>query len=194
VFFLVKVRRAQWFAEARGRKHVNAVTQRDLEGKVALVVGGSRNAGAAMADALAALGATTVISYSSDDTSAARTLDRMERHRVTVEAIRADASEPREVDRLFQGVMRRFGHLDVVVHAPPVVTGTLLEEFTGSDFAQLRTLHARSARNVLRASARHMAEDGHFIALPASPPSDGPCRAYSACKSGVERMVLSSAS
>src|SRR4051812_46887327 len=131
-----------------------------------------------MADALAALGATTVISYSSDDTSAARTLDRMERHRVTVEAIRADASQSREVDRLFQGVMRRFGHLDVVVHAPPVVTGTLLAEFTGSDFAQLRTLHARSARNVLRASARHMAEDGHFIALPASPPSDGPCRAY----------------
>ena len=135
---------------------MNAVTHRDLEGKVALVVGGSRNAGTAM-------GATTVISYSSDD-----------------------ASEPGEVDRLFQGVMRRFGHLDVVVHAPPVVTGP--------DYAHLRKLHARSARNVLRASARHLAEDGHYIALPASPPSDGPCRAYSACKSGVERMVLSSAS
>jgi 3-oxoacyl-[acyl-carrier protein] reductase len=173
---------------------VKAVTQRDLEGKVALVVGGSRNAGAAMADALAALGATTVISYSSDDTSAARTLDRMERHRVTVEAIRADASQEGEVDRLFQGVMRRFGHLDVVVHAPPVVNGSLLAEFTAPDFAHLRRLHARSARNVLRACARHLAEDGRYLALPASPPSAGPCRVYSSCKSGVERMVLSSAS
>jgi 3-oxoacyl-[acyl-carrier protein] reductase len=167
--------------------------RRELEGKVALVVGGSRNAGAAMADALAALGATTVISYSSDDTSAARTLDRIERHRVTVEAIRADASEQGEVDRLFQGVLRRFGHLDVVVHAPSVVTGDLLTEFTAPDFARLRELNARSAHNILRASARHLADDGRYIALSASPPAHGPCRAYSACKSGVERMVLSSA-
>lgn len=52
---------------------------RDLEGKVALVVGGSRNQGAAYAELIAARGATTVIGYATSDEAAQQTLPALEK-------------------------------------------------------------------------------------------------------------------
>src|SRR6266568_3776644 len=91
---------------------------RDLEGKVALIVGGSRNQGAAFAENIASRGATTVISYANGDDAAQETLAKLDKYGVTAEAIRSDAVVSTDVDTLFQGVVARHGRLDIVVHTP----------------------------------------------------------------------------
>jgi 3-oxoacyl-[acyl-carrier protein] reductase len=168
---------------------------RDLEGKVALVVGGSRNQGAAIAELIASRGATTVISYANDETAAAQTLAVLQKQDVVAEAIRSDARRSAEVDELFDGVRARHGQLDIVVHTPGAVIKKPLAEFTDADFDHLIDLNTRSAFNTLRATARTVADNGRYVVLSTTLTSvmTGPYGLYSGSKAAVERMVLAAA-
>lgn len=165
---------------------------RDLDGRVALVIGGSRNQGAAIAEHIAARGATTVISYANDDEAAERTLTELEKHAVTAEAVRSDATLSADVNPLFEGVVARHGRLDVVVHTPGAVIKKPLADFTDDDFDHLIDLNTRSAFNTLRATARHIADNGRYVVLSTTLTSimTGPYGLYSGSKAAVERMVL----
>lgn len=86
-----------------------------LEGKVALVTAASRGLGRAVADALAAEGATLAI--------CARGGDALERARASiaasargpVAALAADVTRPEDIERLTKGVLERFGRVDILV-------------------------------------------------------------------------------
>ncbi|WP_034262430.1 SDR family oxidoreductase [Actinospica robiniae] len=168
---------------------------RDLEGKVALVVGGSRNQGAAIAELIASRGASTVISYAGDHAAAGQTLAALEKHDVPAEAICSDARRSAEVDDLFDGVVARYGHLDIVVHTPGAVIKKPLVEFTDADFDHLIDRNTRSAFNTLRATARTVANNGRYVVLSTTLTSimTGPYGLYSGSKAAVERMVLAAA-
>ena len=168
---------------------------RDLDGKVALVVGGSRNMGAAIAVGLAARGATTVISYSGDGAAAEETLTRLKEHGVTAEAVRSDATVASDVDALFQGIVARHGRLDVVVHVPGAVVKKPLADITDAEFDLLIDRNTRSAFHTLRATARHIADGGRYVVLSTTLTAvmTGPYGVYSAAKAAVERMVLAAA-
>jgi 3-oxoacyl-[acyl-carrier protein] reductase len=103
---------------------------RDLTGKVALVVGGSGDQGAVYAEAIAARGATVVISYEGDEQAAQRTLKALRGHGVTAEAVRSDARRSVDVDSLFDGLVDRHGHPDIVLHTPGAIIKKPLVEFT----------------------------------------------------------------
>ncbi|MBO2451867.1 SDR family oxidoreductase [Actinomadura barringtoniae] len=165
---------------------------RDLEGKVALVVGGSRNQGAAFARLIASRGATTVISYANGEEAAQRTLVALSKHDVNAEAVRSDARVSAEVDTLFEGVVARHGRLDIVVHTPGAVIKKPLVDFTDEDFDHLIDLNTRSAFNTLRATARHIADGGRYVVLSTTLTAimTGPYGLYSGSKAAVERMVL----
>jgi 3-oxoacyl-[acyl-carrier protein] reductase len=168
---------------------------RDLEGKVALVIGGSRNQGAAFAKDIASRGATTVISYANGDAAAEETLLALKEFGVTAEAVRSDARVSAEVDALFADVVARHGRLDVVVHTPGAVLKKPLVEFTDADFDHLIDLNTRSAFNTLRATARHVADNGRYVVLSTTLTSvmTGTYGLYSGSKAAVERMVLAAA-
>lgn len=142
-----------------------AARPRDLDGKVALVVGGSRNQGAAIAENIASRGASTVISYANGDGAARETLSALREHGVTAEAIRSDARVSADVNALFEGVVSRHGRLDIVVHTPGAVMKKPLADFTDEDFDYLIDLNTRSAFNTLRAAARHIADNGRYVVL-----------------------------
>jgi 3-oxoacyl-[acyl-carrier protein] reductase len=167
----------------------------DLAGKVALIIGGSRNQGAAIAENIASRGAVTVISYASGDESAQQTLEKLEKYGGTAEAIRSDAVVSADVNVLFEGVVARHGRLDVVVHVPGAVLKKPLADTTDAEFDHLINLNIRSAFNTLRATARHIADNGRYVVLSATLTSimTGPCGLYSGSKSAVERMVLAAA-
>lgn len=171
------------------------MTTRDLEGSVALVVGGSRNMGAAIAENLAERGATTVISYAGDDAAAEKTLQRLESHRVTAEAVRSDATRSADVEALFDGVVARHGTLDIVVHLPGAVIKKPIADITDEDFDHLIDRNTRSAFYTLRAAARRLADNGRYVVLSTTLTSvmTGPYGVYSASKAAVERMVLAAA-
>jgi 3-oxoacyl-[acyl-carrier protein] reductase len=168
---------------------------RDLDGKVALVVGGSRNQGAAFAEHIASRGATTVISFAGSEDAAQQTLVSLEKHGVTAEAIRSDATVSADVDTLFDGVVARHGGLDIVVHTPGAVIKKPLAELTDDDFEHLIDLNIRSAFNTLRATARHIADNGRYVVLSTTLTAvmTGTYGLYSGSKAAVERMVVAAA-
>lgn len=167
----------------------------DLAGKVALIIGGSRNQGAAIAENIASRGAVTVISYASGDESAQQTLEKLEKYGGTAEAIRSDAVVSADVNVLFEGVVARHGRLDVVVHVPGAVLKKPLADTTDAEFDHLINLNIRSVFNTLRATARHIADNGRYVVLSATLTSimTGSYGLYSGSKSAVERMVLAAA-
>lgn len=171
---------------------VSTTITRDLTDKVALVIGGARNMGAAIAEHLAARGATTVLSYLSSDEAAEQTLAALEKHGVKAEAVRSDATRSADVDALFNGVVARHGKIDIVVHVPGAVIKKAIADFTDDDFEQLINLNTRSAFYTLRAAARHLADHGRYVVLSTTLTAvmTGPYGVYSGSKAAVERMVL----
>lgn len=86
-----------------------------LDGQVAIVTGASSGIGAAVATALAAAGARTVVNFRSQADRAAAVVARIEAVGGEAVAIGADVSQPDQVDRLFAEAATRFGRLDVLV-------------------------------------------------------------------------------
>jgi len=88
-----------------------------LTGKVAVVTGGSRGIGLAIARALVSRGATVVITATSDATLRAAADELMQtRESATVFPIRADVKRHDEMEQAIAGVVTRYGGLDIVVN------------------------------------------------------------------------------
>jgi len=96
---------------------------RPLADRAALVTGGSRGIGRAIALALGRAGATVIVNFHRAAGSAAECVAAIRRGGGTAEAVRADVSRPADVARMFRWIDRRFGRLDVLVGsagiAPP---------------------------------------------------------------------------
>ncbi len=88
---------------------------RPFVGQVALITGGSRGIGRATAIRFARGGANVVVNYLRHRTAAEETVDELRRLGVEAEAVRADVSDPADLDRLFLTTRERFGGLDVLV-------------------------------------------------------------------------------
>ena len=91
------------------------MTARDLDGKVALVTGGSRGIGRAISLDLAERGANIVIAYLRKRSAAADTCAEIEGHGVKADAIRCDVGDAGRIDALFDHIDETFGRLDVFV-------------------------------------------------------------------------------
>ncbi|MBU3067046.1 SDR family oxidoreductase [Nocardia sp. NEAU-G5] len=168
---------------------------RDLEGRVALIIGGTRNQGSEFARDIAARGAVTIVTYQGDEQAAKDTLGALEAFGTTAEAIRSDATSAAEVDALFAGVVARHGKLDIVVHVPGRVIKKPIADTTDDDFDQLIVRNTRTAFNTLRAAARHLADNGRYVVLSTTLTSimTGTYGLYSGSKAAVERMVVAAA-
>ncbi|SEK49323.1 SDR family oxidoreductase [Streptacidiphilus jiangxiensis] len=167
----------------------------DLTGRTALVIGGTRNMGAAIAERVAQRGATVVVTYAGDEQAAKEAVAAWRERGLDVEAVRSDATRSVDVDALFADVVARHGRLDVVVHLPGAVIKKPIVDFTDDDFDHLINLNTRSAFNTLRASARHLSDNGRYVVLSTTLTAvmTGPYGVYSASKAAVERMVLAAA-
>src|SRR5687768_2796032 len=88
----------------------------NLEGRVALLTGGSKGIGRAVALRLAEAGARIVFSYLRDEASASQTAsDVRELYGMEALAIRSEAGDVREGERLVETALEKFGRLDIVV-------------------------------------------------------------------------------
>jgi 3-oxoacyl-[acyl-carrier protein] reductase len=147
--------------------------ERDLAGKVALVIGGSRNQGAAIAENLAGRGATTVIGCSSGEDCAGQALVALQEHGVAAEALRADATPPADAaDAIFAGAVAHYGRVDIVVHVPG---------------------NTRNAFDTLRAASRHIADNGRCVVVSTTLNSIMTGTHGLDSKAAVERLVLAAA-
>ncbi|MDA2813303.1 SDR family oxidoreductase [Nocardiopsis sp. RSe5-2] len=97
-----------------------------LDGKVAIVTGGSRGIGAASALALADEGADVAISYSSSADRAEAVVADLEAKGVRAAAFKADQADPEQATGLIRSVAERFGRLDILVNNAAVGGGGII--------------------------------------------------------------------
>ena len=96
---------------ARGRKPADTNAAAPLRGKVALVTGGNRGIGFAIAQALAEAGASVVITGRDE-----RTLQTAAARLPKARAVHCDVRDPHSVERLFRVIGEKFGGLDILVN------------------------------------------------------------------------------
>ena len=101
-----------------------------LANKVALVTGGSRGIGAAIAERLAADGASVAITYAKDASAAAAVVRVIERAGGKAVAIQADAANAEAVKGAVEKAVATFGRLDVLVNNAGTAIPNLFEETT----------------------------------------------------------------
>jgi 3-oxoacyl-[acyl-carrier protein] reductase len=138
-----------------------------LTGKVALVTGGSRGIGAAIARTLADDGADVAISYSASADKAKAVVNDLLEKGVRAHAFKADQADAKAVEALVKSVVERFGRLDILVNNAGVfVTGQVHDR--ANNLAELDRLFAVNVGGVaaaVRAAAPLMGEGGRIISI-----------------------------
>ena len=134
-----------------------------LEGKVALVTGGSRGIGAAIAKRLGADGASVAFTYASAQGKAAEVVKAIEAAGGRALAIRADSANVQAVRDAVAETVRAFRRLDVLVSSAGILTMAPLDQFSIDDFDRMVAVNIRAAFVAAQEAARHMGEGGRII-------------------------------
>jgi NAD(P)-dependent dehydrogenase (short-subunit alcohol dehydrogenase family) len=138
-----------------------------LQGKVALVTGGSRGLGAATARALADSGADVAITYISSAGKAAEVVKELEGRGVRAAAFQMDQADTTQAPRLIDDVVARFGGLDILINnaAVSVEQGRTIDD-PDVDVAALERMHATNYTGVIaiiRAAAKVIRDNGRIV-------------------------------
>ena len=140
---------------------------KELNGKVALVTGGSRGIGAAIAKALADDGADVAISYAASADKADAVAKELRKKGVRAEAFRADQANTKEVEGLVEAVVKRFGRLDILVNNAGVFASGPVHD-RANNLAELERLFAVNVGGVataVRTAAPLMPDGGRIISI-----------------------------
>ena len=117
----------------------------DLNGRVALVTGGSRGIGRAISLALASCGASVAVNYRPRDNEAADVIAEIERIGGRAIAVRADVSLSGEVDAMIADVEQRIGPIDILVNNAGTATMIDIDDLTEAEFDQTLAVNLKSA-------------------------------------------------
>src|SRR5262249_19815728 len=115
-----------------------------LAGKVALVTGGSRSIGAAIAHPLAAGGAAVALTYSLSPAKADEVVRAIESAGGKALAISADAADEKAVRAAVARTVSAFGGIDILVNNAGVAVMSPIEKFTIEDFDKSIAINVRS--------------------------------------------------
>jgi len=137
----------------------------DLKDKIALVTGGSRGIGRAIATTLADAGATVVVNYKGNHTAADEVVRAIAAADGQATATQADISKPEDVERLFKDVLERYGKLDILVNNAGITRDTLLLRMKEDDFDAVLQTNLRGVYLCTKAALRPMtkARGGRII-------------------------------
>ncbi|MBN9746089.1 oxidoreductase [Amycolatopsis sp. A1MSW2902] len=137
----------------------------NLDGKVALVTGGSRGIGAATALRLAEAGADVVLTYAVNAEQAASVVDRIKALGRRALAVGADNADAVAVEAAVEAAVAEFGRLDVLVNNAGVGFVGPLEQTGMDDVDRVLAVNVRGVLAATKAAAKHLREGGRVITI-----------------------------
>jgi len=167
----------------------------ELAGRVAIVTGGSRGIGRAIALELAKGGAAVALTFREGAESAAEVVKQIEQQGGRAAALRCDVADLEQVEQLFAEVQQRFERLDIVVNNAGIVADQLILRMKAEDFDRVIATNLRGTWNVCRTAARPLvkARGGRIINLSSVIAELGNAGQtnYAASKGGIEALTRS---
>jgi 3-oxoacyl-[acyl-carrier protein] reductase len=136
-----------------------------LANKVALVTGGSRGIGAAVAKRLAADGANVAITYTKDAKAASAVVKAIERTGQKAIAIQADAMDADAVAAAVEKTVATFGRLDVLVNNAGTAIPKPFVETTLEEMDRVLGINIRGVLVATQAALKHMSDGGRIIMI-----------------------------
>lgn len=161
----------------------------EIEGQVALVTGGSRGIGRAIARRLASVGSHVFVNFVRDADAAEETVRLIRADGGRAEAAAFDVADPSAAAAGVEGVIGRAGRLDILVNNAGMTIDGLVLRFSPEDWDTVMAVNARGVFNCTRAAAKGMmrARYGRIVNLSSVAGEMGNAgqAAYAAAKAGV---------
>ncbi|NGO78081.1 SDR family oxidoreductase [Streptomyces sp. YC504] len=136
-----------------------------MNGKVALVTGGSRGIGAAIAVELANAGADVAITYVRGEEAAREVVAKIEATGRRGLAVRADAADPAAAAGAVTEVVAALGRLDILVNNVGVGMIGPMEDFSAESVQQVMDVNVRSVFLTTQAASAHLGRGGRIITI-----------------------------
>ena len=144
------------------------MTVNTLKEKTALVTGGSRSIGAAIARRLAAGGASVALTYSASPEKAAAVVREIEASGGRAIAIQADAGSPEAVRAAVARTQEAFGSLDILVNNAGIAINGPIEDIKFEDYERMIAVNVTGVFVATQEAARRMKSGGRIIHIGSS--------------------------
>nr|WP_100547444.1 MULTISPECIES: 3-oxoacyl-ACP reductase family protein [unclassified Pseudomonas] len=139
-----------------------------LAGKTALVTGGSRSIGAAIAKRLAADGAQVAFTYNGSPKLAEEVAAKIESAGGRALAIQANATDPEAVRAAVAKTVEAFGSLDILVNNAGIASASAIEDTRFEDYQAMLDVNVTGVFVATQEAVRHMQEGGRIIHIGSS--------------------------
>jgi 3-oxoacyl-[acyl-carrier protein] reductase len=166
----------------------------NLQGKVAVVTGGSKGIGASIAEHLAAAGASVVVNYATSRAGADAVVARINAAGGDAVAVQGDVSKPADIAKLFGEARTKYGKLDILVNNAGVYEFAPLEAITPEHFHKQFDLNVLGLLLTAQEAVKHIGPDGGSIVNISSIVGPMPvptASVYSATKAAVDAITVS---
>jgi 3-oxoacyl-[acyl-carrier protein] reductase len=144
---------------------IKGLTMIDLTGKRALVTGGSRGIGAAIALSLAENGADVALTFQHSGERAQAVVTSIERLGRRATAIRADNADPAAIRRAIDDAVRALGGLDILVNNAAIALYDTIADFKVQDIDALLAVNVRGPVLATQAALPHLGAGGRVITI-----------------------------
>jgi 3-oxoacyl-[acyl-carrier protein] reductase len=170
--------------------------ERDQDGKVGLVLGGSRGIGAAIVERLARDGARVAFTYATSPERAETLRARIESEGGAAAAFQADSADAGQIKAAIDQTLARFGRLDILVVNAGVLKLASVDQMSLDDFDRMVAVNVRGVFAAIHHAAPHLADGGRIITIGSNSagrvgfPGGG---AYAMTKAAVATLVRGAA-
>ncbi len=127
-----------------------------LEGKIAIITGGSRGIGKGIVEIFAQHGANVAFTYSSSAEAANALADEVSKIGVKAKAYKSDAASFTEAQTLVEDVLKDFGSIDILINNAGITKDNLLMRISEADFDKVIEVNLKSVFNMTKAVQRTM--------------------------------------
>ncbi|MFP6751595.1 MAG: 3-oxoacyl-ACP reductase family protein [Pirellulaceae bacterium] len=137
------------------------IKQFDLSGRSAIITGGSKGLGKAMAAGLASAGANVLVSSRHGDEAAAAAEEIASDHGQQAISIEADVTSPEQVEAMVQATLDAFGKIDILINNAGINIRGPIDELSLDDFRTVLNVNVDGVWLCTKTVLPHMKEAGY---------------------------------